>query len=59
MGGDLVARLNAATGEGRLTLAEFGARAGHAYAAPTSGELARLLRPRIGTMVGSVQVYRV
>jgi hypothetical protein len=29
----IVARLNVATGEGRLTLAEFGERAGEAYAA--------------------------
>jgi hypothetical protein len=39
----VVARLNSATGEGRLTLEEFGERAGHAYAARTHGELARLV----------------
>jgi hypothetical protein len=39
----VVARLNTATGEGRLTLEEFGDRAGQAYAARTQGELARLV----------------
>jgi hypothetical protein len=39
----VVARLSAATGEGRLTLAEFGERAGQAYAARTRGELVRLV----------------
>jgi hypothetical protein len=39
----IVARLNAATGEGRLTLEEFGDRAGRAYAARTHGELERLV----------------
>ena len=39
----VVTRLNAATGEGRLTLEEFGERAGQAYAARTSGELVRLV----------------
>ena len=38
-----MARLNTATAEGRLTLAEFGERAGQAYAARTRGELARLV----------------
>jgi hypothetical protein len=40
----VVARLNSATGEGRLTLEEFGERAGQAYAARTQGELAVLVR---------------
>ena len=40
----VVARLNTATGEGRLTLEEFGERAGLAYAARTEGELAELVR---------------
>jgi DUF1707 SHOCT-like domain/Cell wall-active antibiotics response LiaF, C-terminal len=39
----VVARLNTATGEGRLTLEEFGERAGQAYAVRTTGELARLV----------------
>jgi hypothetical protein len=39
----IVARLNAATGEGRLTLEEFGERAGRAYAARTHGDLDRLV----------------
>ena len=39
----VVVRLNAATSEGRLTLAEFTERAGEAYAARTQGELARLV----------------
>ncbi|HKS99987.1 MAG TPA: DUF1707 domain-containing protein [Rugosimonospora sp.] len=39
----IVARLNAATGEGRLTLEEFADRAGRAYAARTRGELNELV----------------
>jgi Domain of unknown function (DUF1707)/Cell wall-active antibiotics response 4TMS YvqF len=39
----VVARLNAATGEGRLTMDEFGDRAAQAYAARTQGELVRLV----------------
>jgi hypothetical protein len=39
----IVARLNAATGEGRLTLEEFGDRAERAYAARTQGELEQLV----------------
>ena len=39
----VVARLNAATAEGRLTLEEFGERAGQAYAARTVADLARLV----------------
>jgi len=35
--------LNAATGEGRLTLEEFTERAGEAYAARTRGDLVRLV----------------
>jgi len=37
-----VARLNAATGEGRLSLEEFGERASRAYAAVTQAELAKV-----------------
>ncbi len=39
----VVARLNAATGEGRLTLAEFTERSGLAYAARTHAELEPLV----------------
>jgi hypothetical protein len=39
----VVARLNAATGEGRLTLAEFTERSGLAYAARTQAELEPLV----------------
>lgn len=39
----VVARLSTATGEGRLTLEEFGDRAGQAYAARTHTDLARLV----------------
>jgi Domain of unknown function (DUF1707)/Cell wall-active antibiotics response 4TMS YvqF len=39
----VVARLNAATGEGRLTLTEFTERSGLAYAARTEAELVPLL----------------
>lgn len=39
----VVARLNSATGEGRLTLEEFGERAGQAYTARTQGELVKLV----------------
>jgi hypothetical protein len=39
----VVARLSAATGEGRLTLEEFGDRAALAYAARTEADLARLV----------------
>src|SRR5262249_29394984 len=39
----IVARLNAATGEGRLTLEEFGERAERAYSARTQGELELLV----------------
>jgi hypothetical protein len=39
----VVARLNAATAEGRLTLEEFGERAGEAYAARTVADLAKLV----------------
>jgi hypothetical protein len=39
----VVERLNQATGEGRLTLEEFGERAGAAYEARTQGELQRLV----------------
>jgi hypothetical protein len=39
----IVARLNTATGEGRLTLEEFGERSSLAYAARTAGELAVLV----------------
>ena len=39
----VVARLNAATGEGRLTLEEFGDRAALAYSARTQGDLVRLV----------------
>src|SRR5262245_61968712 len=39
----VVARLNAATTEGRLTLEEFSERAAAAYAALTTGELAPLV----------------
>ena len=38
-----MARLNAATAEGRLTLEEFGERAGKAYAARTAADLAPLV----------------
>jgi hypothetical protein len=40
---EIVRRLNAATGEGRLTLEEFGDRAADAYTARTQGELARIV----------------
>jgi hypothetical protein len=39
----VVARLSAATGEGRLTLEEFGDRAGRAYTARTQGDLVELV----------------
>ncbi|MBO0870937.1 MAG: DUF1707 and DUF2154 domain-containing protein, partial [Micromonosporaceae bacterium] len=47
----VVERLNAATGEGRLTLEEFGERARQAYQARTQGDLARLVEdlPAAGT----------
>jgi Domain of unknown function (DUF1707)/Cell wall-active antibiotics response 4TMS YvqF len=48
----VVARLNAATGEGRLTLEEFTDRAGRAYAARTQGELARLVDDLPATSAG-------
>src|SRR5690348_802725 len=46
----VVERLNAATGEGRLTLEEFGERAGQAYAARTQQELGHLVEdlPAVG-----------
>jgi hypothetical protein len=56
-----VSRLQAAVGEGRIDLEEFGQRAGAAYAAATVGELDRLLAdlpapasgtPAVGEVIG-------
>jgi len=66
----VVARLNAATAEGRLTLEEFGDRAGKAYAARTAADLAPLVddlpagtvvvaRPTAPASAGSTQVIPV
>lgn len=61
----VVARFNTATSEGRLTLEEFGDRAGQAYAARTAGELDRVVddlpavtAPPVGRSVASTSRER-